>query len=96
MDVGDVYHADLNEERRRRVVVVSSARFIRLSGRAVIVPEAHGPPDDVLDPWRISVDGTVYAVDHVRSVPASRLLERVDRVPVGAVSGIRRALRAIT
>ena len=96
MDVGDVYHADLNEERRRRVVVISSARFNRLAGRALIVPAEHGPPDEVLDPWRVPIDGIVYAVDHVRSVPAARLLERVDRVPVGAVNGILRALRAIT
>lgn len=96
MDVGDVYHADLNEERRRRVVVLSSAQFTRLSGRVIVVPEIRGPADDVLDPWRIPVDGTVYAVDHVRSVPATRLLERVDRMPIGAVDGFRRALRAIT
>lgn len=96
MDVGDVYDADLNEDRRRRVLVISPARFNRLAGRAVVVPEQHGSPDDVLDPWRVVVDDTVYAVDHVRSVPAERLLKLIDRAPAAAVNTIRRAMRAIT
>ena len=96
MDIGDIYDADLNEERRRRVLVVSSARFNQLSGRAVVVPAEHGPPDDVLDPWRVPVESAVFAVDHVRSVPTARLLEQVDRAPIDAVNRIRRALRAIT
>ena len=96
MDVGDVYDADLNEERQRRVLVISPTRFNRLAGRAIVVPEQHGPPDDVRDPWRVVVDDTVYAIDHVRSLPAERLLKLVDRAPVTAVNSIRRAVRAIT
>ena len=95
LDVGDVDDADLNEEQRRRVLVIP-ARFNRLAGRAVVVPEQHGPVDDVLDPWRVVVDDTVHAVDHVRSFPAERLPNLVDRAPVAAVNGIRRAVRAIS
>ena len=40
MDVGDVYDADLNEDRRRRVLVISPARFNRLAGRAVVTCKA--------------------------------------------------------
>lgn len=96
MDLGDIYRADLNEERSRRVVVLSASRFASLSGRAIVVPELGGPPDEVSDPWRIMIDGHVFAVDHIRSIPAARLLDRVGRAPAGAVNEIRRALRALT
>lgn len=96
MDVGDVYRADLNEELPRLVVVLSASRFSSLSGRAVVVPALGGPPDEVPDPWRIVIDGTVFAVDHTRSIPVARLVDRVGRAPTAAVNDLRRALRAIT
>jgi mRNA-degrading endonuclease toxin of MazEF toxin-antitoxin module len=96
MDVGDIYRADLNEERLRSVIVLSASKFSSLSGRAIVVPELGGPPDEVPDPWRIEIDGTVYAVDHVRSISADRLLDHVGRAPTGAVNDLRRALRALT
>ena len=96
IDAGDIYLADLNEERRRRVLVISNARFQRVSGRALVAPEIIGEPDEVPFPWRVQVDDAVYAVDLVRSLPVARLLERTDRAPAAAMAGVRRALFNIT
>jgi hypothetical protein len=57
--------------------------------------KALSPLDDEM-PWRIVVDGRVFAVDLLRTVPTDRLLERVDRAPPAAVLAVRRALRTIT
>lgn len=96
MDVGDIYLADLHEERTRRVVVISAGRFTSLSGRAVVVPELSGTPDEVPDPWRVRIDDGIFAVDRVRSISADRLVDHLGRAPSGAVTQLRRALRAIT
>lgn len=96
IDVGDIHRADLNEERRRSVLVVSDARFNRVAGRVLVAPAIAGPPEEVPYPWRIPVDGVVYAVDFLRSLPIERLLDRTDRAPVAAVVAARRALRHIT
>lgn len=92
---GDIYRADLNEERHRLVVVLSPNRFTALSGRAIVVPELGGPPDEVPDPWRVDIDGRVFAVDHLRSVPVARLVEQAGRAPTNAVNDLRRAVRAL-
>ena len=39
IEAGDIHFADLNEEVRRRVLVVSNARFNSLAGRAMVAPE---------------------------------------------------------
>ncbi|MFP5489447.1 MAG: type II toxin-antitoxin system PemK/MazF family toxin [Acidimicrobiia bacterium] len=96
MDVGDIYLADLHEERTRRVVIISTSRFTALSGRAIVVPELGGAPDEVPDPWRIRIDDGIFAVDRVRSIAAHRLVDHLGRAPSGAVTQLRRALRAIT
>lgn len=96
MDAGDIHLADLNEERRRPVLVLSNRRFHHLSGRAVVAPGIATDPDEVPFPWRIPVDDVVYAVDLVRSIPIERLLDRTDRAPAPAVEAAWRALRAIT
>ena len=96
MDAGDIHLADLNEERRRQVLVLSTRRFHRLSGRAVVAPEIAADPDEVPFPWRIPVGEVVYAVDLVRSIPVERLLDRTDTAPAPATESARRALRAIT
>ena len=41
-DAGDIHLADLNEECRRHVLVVSNRRFNRLSGRVLVAPELRG------------------------------------------------------
>jgi mRNA-degrading endonuclease toxin of MazEF toxin-antitoxin module len=96
IDAGDVHLADLNDERRRRVLVVSNARFGSASGRAIVIPEIVGPPDEVPDPWRIECEGMVFALDFVRSVPVGRLLERTGRIDSTSLAAMRRALRSIT
>ena len=95
-DAGDIHLADLNEERRRRVLVISNSRFQRASGRALVAPEIIGEPDEVPFPWRVQVDDAVYAVDLVRSLPVARLLDRTDRAPSTAMAAVRRALLNIT
>ena len=96
IDVGDVHLADLNEERRRHVLVVSNRRFNRLSGRALVAPEIAGEPDEVPFPWRVDVDGVIFAVDLMRSLPAARLLEQTGRAPVATMLAVRRAILNIT
>jgi mRNA-degrading endonuclease toxin of MazEF toxin-antitoxin module len=96
IDAGDIHLADLNEEHRRRVLVISNDRFHRASGRVLVAPEIYGPPDEVPFPWRVQVDTAVYAVDLARSLPVDRLLDRTDRAPSAAMSAVRRALLNIT
>ncbi len=96
IDIGDVCLADLNEERRRRVLVMSSARFHRLSDRVVVAPEIFGEPDEVPFPWRVSIDDGIFAVDLLRSLPVARILDRIGRASPGGMLEVRRALRNIT
>lgn len=96
IEAGDIYLADLNEDRRLRVLVVSNERFHRLAGRVLVAPELALLQGDVTFPWRVTVDDTTFAVDLLRSVPAERLLERVDRAPAGVVKQVEQVLRHIT
>lgn len=96
IDAGDIHLADLNEEVRRRVLVLSKNRFNVAAGRVVVAPEFLGEVDEVAFPWRVHIEGAVYAVDLVRSIPTDRLLERVDRAPAAAMARVRRALLHIT
>jgi hypothetical protein len=50
----------------------------------------------VLFPWRVLIDETVYAVDLLRSLPTTRLLDQTDRASVAAMTSVRRALLHIT
>ena len=93
---GDIFLADLNEELRRRVLVISTERFHRASGRAIVAPEVVGEPDEVPFPWRVQVEDAVYAVDLVRTLPIDRLLDRTDRATAAAMSAVRGALLNIT
>ncbi len=96
IEAGDIYVADLNEERRRRVLVVSRGRFHRAAERALVAPEIYGEPDEVPFPWRLHVDDAVYAVDLLRSIPIARLLDRTGRAPADVVEAARRVLINIT
>lgn len=95
-DAGDVHLADLNQERRRHVLVVSNRRFNRTSDRVLVAPEITSALDGVEFPWRVEVDGTIFAVDLMRSLPAERLLERTNRASADAMRQVRRALLQIT
>lgn len=96
IDAGDICLADLHEEHRRRVLVVSTERFHRLASRVLVAPELFGEAEGVAFPWRVTVDDAVYAVDRLRSLPIDRLLGRVDRAPGTLVEQIRQVLRRIT
>jgi mRNA-degrading endonuclease toxin of MazEF toxin-antitoxin module len=93
---GDIHLADLNDDVRRRVLIVSNERFHAISGRVLVAPEVLVEADEVLFPWRVRIDDAVYAVDLVRSLPTARLLERTDRAPVAAMASVRRAFLHIT
>ena len=93
---GDIHLADLNEERRRRVLVASNSRFSRAAGRVVVIPEVFGAPDEVPFPWRVNSDGAVFAVDLLRTLPVERLLERTGHASHTALVQIQRAIRLIT
>ena len=90
-DAGDVYLADLNEEVRRRVLVVSNSRFHDLAGRAYVLPSA--PPRPF--PWRIQHGADTYAADLLQTISTDRLLERSDRVPQAIVRRAQTAIRHI-
>lgn len=96
MDAGDIYRADLNEEVSRRVLVVSVRQFHRLARRALVVPELRLPVGEVEPPWRLDIDGVVFAVDMLRSVRVDRLLERDGRCSAAAMTDVRRVLQHIT
>jgi len=93
---GDIHLADLHEEVRRRVLVLSNVRFNTVANRVLVAPEILGPPDPVPFPWRIDVDGATFAIDLARNLPIGRLLERIDRAPAAAMTNARRALLNIT
>lgn len=93
---GDIHEADLSDEQRRVVLVISNARFHRVAGRALVAPQIAVEPDEVLFPWRVAVGDPVFAVDLIRSVPVERLLDRIDRAPSEAMAQVRRAVTNIT
>ena len=91
-DAGDVYLADLNDEVRRSVLVLSNSRFHALAGRAFVAPAA----SPRRFPWRIDHDESTFAVDLLQSVSTDRLLERTGRVPQGVLRRARVAVHHIT
>jgi len=91
-DTGDIYLADVNDEVRRRVLVVSNSRFHDLAGRAYVLPMASPRPF----PWRIESDGDVYAADLLQTISIDRLLEHSGRAPQSVVRQARAAIRHIT
>lgn len=92
IEAGDIHRADLNDEVRRHVLVVSSARFNAVADRVLVAPEIFGGPDAVPLPWRVAIDDRVFAVDLLRSLPEERILDRVDRAPAPAMAAVRRAV----
>ncbi len=94
IEAGDIHLADVNQEQRR-VLVVSSGKFSRLSGRVIVAPAVPGEPDEVPFPWRIDAEGHVFAIDLLRSIPADRLLERVGRVSPSVAAAVQRVTRHI-
>lgn len=96
INAGDIHVADLDEERRRRVLVISNSRFGHASGRVLVAPEVTGIANEMLPPWRVPIGDAVFAVDLMRSLPTGRLLDRTDRATFEAMSVVRRALLNVT
>ena len=95
IEAGDIHLADVGQEQRLRVLVMSSSKFTRLSGRVIIAPSVPGEPDEVPFPWRIDAEGHVFAIDLLRSIPTERLLERVGRVSPNVAASVQRVTRHI-
>ena len=93
---GDIHLADLRDERRWVVLVLSNDRFHRMSERVLVAPATEVDDDEVLPPWNIRVDGEVFALDLLRSIPAERLLQRTGRASSVDLERARRAFRLIT
>ena len=93
---GDVRLADVRDERRRAVLVVSDDRFHRASGRVLVAPEIPVDSDQEQFPWRIAVGRRVFALDLLRNVQVESVLERLERAPAAVREQARRAVRAIT
>jgi len=94
--LGDIHLADLNEERRRRVLVASNARFNRATRRVVVIPEVFGERDDVPFPWRVMIDDAIFAVDLLRTMSIERLLQRTGQASLVDMLQIRRAILHIS
>jgi len=93
---GDIHLADLRDERRWAVLVLSNDRFHRMSDRVLVAPGIDVDDDEVLPPWNIRVDGETFALDLLRSIPVARLLERIGRASSVDLDRAQRALRLIT
>ena len=93
---GDIHLADLRDEGRWVVLVLSNDRFHRVADRVLVAPEIDVDDHEVLAPWNIRVEGDVFALDLLRSIPAARLLQRVSRASSVDVDRARRALRLMT
>ena len=91
-DTGDIYLADVNDEVRRRVLVVSNSRFHDLAGRAYVLPTASPRPF----PWRIEHDDHVYAADLLQTISTDRLLELSGRASQRVIHQARAAIRHIS
>ena len=96
IEVGDIHLADLNDKRRRHVLVVSNTQFNRFADRVLVAPEIEGGPDEVPFPWRVSIDEVVYAIDFLRSIAVGRLLDRTGRAPHATMQAVLRAVLNIT
>ncbi len=96
IEPGDIRLADLRDEERRAVLVVSNDRFHRAGSRALIAPAVPFDPDREQFPWRIVVGDRVFAIDLLRSIGAESLLERLATAPPAQLALARRALQAIT
>ena len=78
------------------MLVLSNDRFHRMSERVLVAPAIEVDGDEVLAPWNIIVEGDVFALDLLRSIPAARLLQRTGRASSVDLERAQRALRLIT
>lgn len=91
---GEVWLADQRAETRRLVFIVSSARFHRLSGRAVVAPVLDHV-EDAPFPWHIPLQTRTISVHQLGTVTVDRLLRRVDRADAETLRRVRHAVEQI-
>ena len=96
IDAGDIHLADINQEQRRLVLIVSNKRFNVLSGRAIVAPEYVGPQPEIVVPRRVDVGGTTFPVDRLMTVSLDPLLDRTDRASAASMATARQAALQIT
>ncbi len=77
-------------------MVLTSIRFHRLAGRAIVAPAVVVSAADPQPPWRIAVGSDLFALDALRTVDLEQLLESVGRADRQACTAARSALQAIT
>ena len=87
---GDIFLADTHDEQRRRVLVVSDARFHSRTSRAIVAPSISTVAADE-SPWRPGVHER-FAVDFLTTLPVERLLEAVGRVDANTLRLAQRAV----
>ena len=87
---GDIFVADTRDEQRRRVLVVSDARFHHATQRAIVAPSIATITADE-SPWRPGVEER-FAVDFLTTLPLDRLLEAVGRVDAATLRHAQRAI----
>ncbi len=92
---GEIWLADRGDETRRRVFIISDARFHRLAERAVIAPVLDEVPASPR-PWHVLIGNRAVAVNQLSTTPIERLLERVDLAGFETLRQVRRAVREIT
>jgi len=84
---GSVWVADLGDEARTSVMVLSQSRFNGVGISVVVAPAVIGELGRTPPTWIDDGEGTLYAVEHLVTTPAERLLELLDG------SGDRRRIR---
>lgn len=87
---GDIYVADIRDEVRRRVLVLSDARFHQATARAIVAPSIATVAGDE-SPWRPGSDER-FAVDFLTTLPVDRLLQSVGRVDAATLRHAQRAI----
>lgn len=91
IEAGDVHLADVGTDTRRHVVVLTSAKFHRLTGRAIVAPLAPTVALDADDPFVVDAESETVHVAFLRSTPLERLLDRTDRLSNAALRNVHRA-----
>ena len=88
---GEVWVADLGDETRRRVLVLSDARLHQIAQRAIVAPMSTEAPNGA--PWFVDTGHDEHVNVHlIRSIPVARLLERARVIDHRAMIEIRSVL----
>lgn len=73
-DAGAICVADLGRKQRHRVVILSSSRFHRSTGRVLVAPELDTFEWEEPAPWHVVTAAGTFGLDHLRTLPQRRLL----------------------